>query len=312
MNSSTTIDTQAREWFVRLDAPDASEADWLLFQDWLEADERHRDAYDQVEALWIAVEDIPASSLPANENFGVRRRPAWLAPAMGIAAAVVLALGVGSLFLGQDVQTYSTTSQPRTLQLADGSTVYLNRHSEMSVRLRPDRREVTLADGEAAFDVSHDAERPFVITASGRSVNVLGTAFNVINHDGRFSVSVQRGVVSVKPSNNRGVVRLQAGQRIDQKGDGAAVLSRVDPAGASAWRNGLLVYRGSLLTEVGDDLSRYLNKPVKVAPSARVLRFSGVLRVGDEAVLLEQLQDLVPVDVDRSSDGVELTARGAD
>lgn len=312
MKSLANIETQAREWFVRLNAPDASENDWLSFQDWIEADERHRDAYDAVEALWVAVEDIPACSLPANENFSVRRRPVWLAPAIGVAAALVLTLGAGSLFVGRDIQTYSTGAEPRTVQLADGSTVYLNRHSEMSVRLRSGRREVTLADGEAAFDVTHDADRPFVISASGRSVNVLGTAFNVLNHDGRFSVSVERGVVSVTPSKERGVVRLQAGQRIDQKGDGAAVLSRVDPAGASAWRSGLLVYRGALLTEVGDDLSRYLNKPVKVGASARGLRFSGVLRVGDEAVLLEQLQELVPVDVDRSSDGVELTARGAD
>lgn len=311
MNNSASIDTQAREWFVRLNTDDASESDWLQFQDWIEADERHRHAYDQVEALWIAVEEIPASSLPANENFARRRRPSWLAPVIGIAAAVVLALGAGSMFLDGGTQTYSTQSEPRTLELADGSTVHLNRHSEMSVRLRSGRREVTLADGEAAFDVAHDADRPFVISASGRSVQVLGTAFNVLNHDGRFSVSVERGLVSVTPSRGHDALRLAAGQRVDQQDDGAAVVSRVDPAGASAWRSGLLVYRGASMTEVGDDLSRYLNKPVTVAPSLRGLRFSGVLRVGDEAVLLEQLQELAPVDVDRSPDGVELAARDA-
>lgn len=304
------IEAQAQGWFVRLNAPDASEGEWLAFQDWIEAGPAHREAYDRVEALWIALDDAPLSALPANDDIPVARRsrPAWLYPAVGMAAALVLAVGVWPLF-GPHAEIYQTASEPRTVELSDGSVIHMNRHSELSVRMEKDRREVTLSDGEAAFDVAHNAARPFVITASDHSVQVLGTAFNVVNHDGRFSVSVERGVVAVTPASSRDVLRLTAGQRVDQLGVQTAVLSRVDPASASTWRSGVLVYRNASLAAVGDDLSRYLDKPVNVSVSAQNLRFTGVLRVADEAVMLEQLKELAPVEVARSADEVDLTGR---
>lgn len=39
-------------------------------------------------------------------------------------------------------------------------------------------REVWL-DGEAYFDVEHDAEHPFIVHSRRQSVRVLGTTFNV-------------------------------------------------------------------------------------------------------------------------------------
>ncbi len=310
MNIHTDIEETARGWFVRLNGPDASEAEWLAFQDWIEAASAHRDAYDRVEALWIALDEVPPSVLPANDDLpGARRsRPVWLYPAVGMAAALVLAVGVWPLFATR-TEVYQTDSAPRTVELSDGSVIHMNRHSDLSVRMERGRREVTLSDGEAAFDVAHNASRPFVITASDHSVQVLGTAFNVLNHDGRFSVSVERGVVAVTPASSRDVMRLTAGQRVDQFGRQQAVLSRVDPASASTWRSGVLVYRNASLAEVGDDLSRYLGKPVNVSVSAQNLRFTGVLRVADEAVMLEQLKELAPVEVARSADGVDLTGR---
>ncbi|RZJ00869.1 MAG: DUF4880 domain-containing protein [Brevundimonas sp.] len=313
MTLSSDIDDQAQGWFVRLNADDASEAEWLGFQDWIESDATHRQAYDRVEQLWIDLDDVPTAALTANDDFiGVRRpRPAWLYPAIGMAAAVALTVGVWPTIFGDRADVYRTTSQPRTVALADGSVVHMNRYSNLSVRLRQDRREVKLADGEAAFDIVHNAARPFVISAGDHNVEVLGTAFNVVNHDDRFSVSVQRGVVAVTPARSHDVIRLTVGERIDQAGDQDAVLSRVDPASASLWRSGVLVYDNASLDQLGDDLSRYFDKPVNVAASARDLRFTGVLRVGDEATMLEQLGELIPVEVSSSPDRVELTRREA-
>ena len=63
------------------------------------------------------------------------------------------------------------------------------------------------------------------------------------------------------------------------------------------------------MTDVADDLSRYLDKPVVLSTSARALRFTGALRIGDEAVMLKQLQDFAPVRVDASSREVRVNAR---
>jgi transmembrane sensor len=324
MTTAQDIREQALGWFVQLNDVDAPESAWLGFQDWLERDDANRLAYDVVERAWIDLDGAVAQpvviAVAANDEVpAVRRttltglRRAWLVPTFAAAAALVVAVAAWPQMGGlTGVQTYSTDDEPRTVELADGSHIYLNRHSDLTVNLKASGRAVTLIDGEAAFDVTHDPARPFVITAGDHDVRVLGTAFNVLNHDGRFSVGVERGVVAVTPSRAKTSVNLRAGQRIDQIGSSPSVMSRVDPARASSWRQGVLIYRDASLADVANDLSRYLDKPVTVSSSAQPLHFTGALRVGDEATMLDQLQAFVPVGTKRSPSGVRLTTRGGD
>ncbi|CAN5351906.1 FecR domain-containing protein [soil metagenome] len=318
------IEEKALQWFVLLSDVDAPESAWLGFTDWLEADAAHASAYAAVERMWSeldAVSDpspaIMPSRRPANDDAPVRGtiarrkgRPAWLYPTLAAAAAVIVVVGAWPILIpGVSTQGYQTTDAPRTIVLSDGSQIDMNRHSDLTVRMASSHRDVVLKDGEAAFDVTHDSARPFVIRSGDHDVRVLGTAFNVLNHDGHFSVGVRRGVVAVTPSGQNAVVRLTAGQKIDQAGSSTPVMSQTDPAGVSAWRGGVLIYRNSTLGEVAQDLSRYLDKPVTVSPSAQPLRFTGALQVGDEARMLEQLQEFLPIGVTRSSTTVRLTRR---
>lgn len=314
MTAQSDIDEQALRWFVTLREPDTTEETWLAFQDWLEAGAAHRHAYDRVEQAWIDCDEPASAPEVANDapqgtaprvHAGDRRRK-WLLPAMGLAATIVLAFGL--LDRTPPLQTFHTDGETRTVVLADGSRIFLNRHTDLSIRLESDGRRVAMTDGEAAFDVAHDADRPFVITAGDHSVRVLGTAFNVLSHDDRFSVGVERGVVAVRPR-SRASVRLVAGQKLAQIGAGPPILSRIDPAGTASWRDGVLVYRGSSISDVAFDLSRYLDKRVTVSPAARNLRFTGALKVSDEVTMLRQLQDFAPVRVSRSGTSIDLAPR---
>lgn len=64
--------------------------------------------------------------------------------------------------------------------LPDGTSVWLNSDSrlEYDARFNDSVREVTL-EGEAYFDVTKNARRPFIVHTSGIDIRVLGTAFNV-------------------------------------------------------------------------------------------------------------------------------------
>ena len=106
-------------------------------------------------------------------------------------------------------------------------------------------------------------------------------------------------------------VRLTAGQALTQTAQKTPALAAVAPDRASAWRQGVLVYRDRPLGDVADDLSRYLDKPVVLSTSARALRFTGALRIGDEAVMLQQLQDFLPIRIDASANAVRVDAREA-
>jgi transmembrane sensor len=203
----------------------------------------------------------------------------------------------------------------RMLNLADGSRIHLNSASRLTVRLERKARYVDLAEGEAAFDVSHDPARPFLIAAGERNIRVVGTEFDVLRHDGRLKVTVRRGVVSVERSDaGAGVkpVLLRAGDQLEHEaGETTSTLRKVDPEAVFAWRTGSLVYRNQSLGEVVDDLNRYFVTPLRVPGPAGKLRFSGVLKIDSEEAVVDRLQAFLPVVAERGPDGLTLKMRQA-
>ncbi|WP_426037666.1 FecR family protein [Brevundimonas sp. DC300-4] len=315
--TTSDIHDQALNWFVRLGDADAPEGAWLEFQTWLEADPARGEAYGRIEQVWVALDaHAPAEAvvapIAANDVKPLRGgfSRAWLTPLLATAAAAVMVVGFWPEISGEGrFRTYSTDDAPREVVLPDGSRLSMNRHSDLRVRIGARDREVAMAGGEVAFDVTHDPARPFLIAAEAHEIRVLGTVFNVLSHSGRFSVGVRRGRVAVSGDAMPEMVQLGVGEQLVQDGSAAAVVSRIDPGQASAWHEGVLVYRETDLGTVAEDLSRYLNKPVSVSESARALRFTGALRIGDEATMLRQLQDFVPIRATRENDGIRLTAR---
>jgi transmembrane sensor len=90
-----------------------------------------------------------------------RRRPVlrWMA---GLAASVIVAAGLDWwLTLSRPDQFQTKVGEQRSVLLADGSRVTLNTASRIEVRLQADQRVVQLLQGEALFEVAHDAQRPF-------------------------------------------------------------------------------------------------------------------------------------------------------
>lgn len=317
--TDASVHDQALRWFAALCDDAADEGEWLTFQDWLEADPEHARQYDAVQRLWLDLEDAAdASGIVAPVPAARRRPPAGrvsarrrLVPVLAIAASMVLAAGLW-INLSARPQSFVTTDADRIVMLKDGSSVHLNRHSRMSVRMTAGQRTVTLDEGEAAFDVVHRPDRPFVVVSGERSVRVLGTVFDVLNHKGRYRVAVQRGAVAVDTGADDAGTRLAAGQAIERLGQARPVRYSLSPDEAIAWTQGTLIYRNASLSTVADDLSRYLDKPVIVGDPAKRVMFTGVLQVGDEATMASQLEDLLPIRISRTSAEVRLTLRGQD
>src|SRR3546814_1715621 len=58
------------------------------------------------------------------------------------------------------------------------SDLWLDANTELHVGYRWWRRNVDVVRGQASFDVAHDAQRPFIVTAGGGIVTARGTRFN--------------------------------------------------------------------------------------------------------------------------------------
>jgi len=91
------------------------------------------------------------------------------------------------------------------LVLPDGSQVWLNAGSRITYpnSFNTALREVNL-EGEAFFDVTHNAKRPFIVHTSGIDIKVLGTAFNVKSYasDATIEATLLRGSIEVVKKND--------------------------------------------------------------------------------------------------------------
>ena len=86
------------------------------------------------------------------------------------------------------------------IKLPDGTQVWLNADSKLTFKenFGDKTREVSL-NGEAFFDVFHDAEHPFIIHTGKADVKVLGTTFNIRNYalDKTMEATLIKGKIEV-------------------------------------------------------------------------------------------------------------------
>jgi transmembrane sensor len=282
------------------------EGDWLAFEAWLQSAPGHRGAYDKAMALWLdldrqaeplaaAIANLVPESVPAAR----RPTPRWMGGALMSVAAVAVTFAAFGVNRSASPTVYETAKgEHRAVTLADGTRVTLNGATKIAVRLERNRRDVNLAQGEASFDVVHDAARPFQV--------------NVLRANGDIVVTVRQGMVEAAPTNDgRRTITLGAGSQMQHReGADGAVVTQVAADDAFAWRSGQLIYRNQRLAQIAADLNRYGDVQVRVDGPAADLRFSGVLAIDDQQAMVRRLVALLPISETRH-DGV-MTLHGVD
>ena len=309
--SEIALREQAADWHVRLGSDRATEADWLAFELWLAEAPAHGRAYAAVEVLWSALDAAPASAVTSVRSLRPRRRLALWA---GLAAAsLVAAIALGITLLGpRQADSYVTArGERRQIALADGSQLTLNGGSRLTVRLSRGERRVVMADAEVLFDVAKDPARPFVIEAGDRQVRVVGTQFNVLRRDGDLRVSVQRGVVEVRPAGEPGgapIARLLKGQTLaHREGQSGDQVGPGDVEAAAAWTDGRLIVRGERLEDVASVLNRYVETPIVIDPDAQNLPVTAVLMLDRDDVMVGRLATFLSLDMRREPNAIHLS-----
>ena len=153
------------------------------------------------------------------------------------------------------------------LTLADGTLVCLNAGSKLRfpVQFSGITRKVEL-EGEGYFQVARNEEIPFVVSASGVNIMVLGTEFNVSNYPENEDVQTTliKGKVQVTLSENMDGYTLHPGkQAVYNKESGEVTVANVDVSYATAWREGRLRFRDRPLKEIMDFISRWYDVDVE-------------------------------------------------
>jgi ferric-dicitrate binding protein FerR (iron transport regulator) len=112
--------------------------------------------------------------------------------------------------------------------------------------------------GEGYFEVARDEGRPFVVTAGGVDLRVLGTAFNVNTHDpeGRVLATLVSGSLSVSATGDDDGLLLRPGQQAVASDEGI-VAREVDVALYTSWVHGRFAFEGAALGQIARQLERW-------------------------------------------------------
>ncbi len=311
------LEEEALAWVRRIQDPDF--ADWVAHADWLEADPRHLEMFDRISMLVEdATDGLTAAGPtrlvdrpePVNDNPPIPTvRHRWRRTAgFAVAAGIVGFLVAPQLHHSAPVvETFATSpGQTRDVALADGTRIALNGGSKLRVDMA-NPRAVTLAGGEAYFEVVHDAARPFVVHVGGGMIRDVGTAFDVALDGSAAEVAVHEGAVEAGQPDR--ATQLRVGQAARIAADGSTTLiAHVEPASVGDWRSGRLSFRNATLDRVARDLSRNLGEPVTLDPTLSGRRFTGVVVLSaDHDRVMHQLADVMGLAITRAGQGWRLS-----
>lgn len=154
------------------------------------------------------------------------RRAIHLSLLKRVAAAALLLLitGVGILMmanrpkqlLAQSDNTAFTLPDQTEIVMQEGAALTYDRH------FGDQSRNVSMR-GDIRFSVAHDKNKPFIVSTPTANITVLGTVFDVSEHDEGTALSVISGKVLFTPESPAVQVLCTSGMRIDYKAKGKEI-----------------------------------------------------------------------------------------
>jgi len=285
-DNSISVSEQAAHWWVVLHDGEPSSTDKREFAEWVARAPERVEAYLRVARVHAALSQpdlrwpkTPAAALIENalppeasrrplpqqwaraERRTKRRLPALVA--IGLAASLLVAIGADWLLLSRPQQVQTGFGEQRSLVLGDGSRVTLNTSSKIEIRLRTDRRVVDLIEGEALFEVAHEAKRPFDVRVGNVVVRALGTQFDIDQRPARTTVTVVEGRVAMTrgggpAQGDAALAELSAGDRVLIDEGGSIKLQQgVNLEEATAWTRHQLIFERRPMSEIAAEFNRY-------------------------------------------------------
>lgn len=191
---------------------------------------------------------------------------------------------------------YNTLYNPKgskviDMALSDGTHVWLNAGSTVTypVVFMGDERKVSV-NGEAYFEVAHDATRPFIVSKGETSVLVLGTHFNVNAYDDERDIRVTLLEGAVKISNKTSNGLLKPGEQARVATKTINISKEVNLDAVMAWKNGRFNFDNADLSTVLRQLARWYDLEIVYEGNIPEREFGGQMQ---RNLLLSQILEIL-------------------
>ncbi|WXL26341.1 FecR family protein [Ectopseudomonas mendocina] len=292
----------AIEWQLCLDSGLATDEQRHQFSLWLAAHPDHSKVWQQLNGLDVRL--ASAASTPARHALLYRaNKPQRRLPGAALGLFIAAGLGLGLLQEYRPLSDYladerTDYGEQREIQLSDHTRVRLNSGSAMDIHYDAHQRRLYLRNGEIFIQTGHDDTRPFIVETAHGSLRALGTRFLVRREGDATRLTVIQSAVAATPAEVSRERVIKQGEQVlmqrQQLGD-----IQPAPAGAAAWRHGMLVADNMRLADLLDALAEYRTGYLGVDSRLADLRISGSFPLQDSDMALAALPPSLPVKIEK-------------
>lgn len=322
--AESEVKAQARAWWVRLRSGRATFEDAEAYRRWCAEHPEHARVAHEFSDAWstlnaAAAEIIQEHPSAARDWDGTTGKTHPLRPGRRAFVGFAVAAGASWLALRPPLQLWPAlgdfaadyrtgTGEQRQVALSDRVVVEMNTQTRINLVSMQQttqagearQRCIDLLAGEAEIAAgAPPPDRatpilPVVVTAGRGRVRALVAQFNVRRTGDQVCVTCVSGSVTVEHPQRS--LTLHAAEQMIFDDHEVHPAAAVDPAAATAWRRGLLVFKDVPLAQVVDEINRY--RPGKVILRNTNLRQSkvqaqvSIAKVDDAVVMLARLYDL--------------------
>jgi transmembrane sensor len=330
---SATARAEAAAWVARLHGPNRTPEVEAGLRRWLSEDPERAAALELMTETWeksaMLVRGLQARRPPREHrrttlSFGTTF---WRAAC----AAIVLIVVFGTVAYLRTDAVSTGVGEQRTLVLEDGSRIVLNTASRAVVDYDRHVRRVRLERGEALFEVAQHPNWPFVVSAAGREVRALGTAFVVRKEEGQdLVVTLVEGKVTVGrndetaappsemsgsavvPERSAALFTLSPGQRLTLASSHPPRIDRPSLERVTAWQRGQVVLDETRLADAVAEMNRYSRTRLVIEdPVSAGTPISGIFRAGDSDSFAAAVAKTYHLEIRATEREIVLTGRAA-
>lgn len=264
-----------------------SRADYLKMKELVQSDDSRLE--DAMRAHWEEFQHEPLSAakdLTSIQQLVIKRKASatfssgarilhfYSKVAAVLVLPLMLALGYFYFKMGdflQQQQVFVEISSPAgartSLNLPDGSAVWLNGNSQIRYPADFKQNRLVQLQGEALFQVHSDAKHPFLVQFHELTVKATGTKFNVNAYDESSTVAVilEEGKVQVYDTNGKVKQLMTPGHELNfEKKTASMDYSKKNVSAYTEWANGRLVFENAPMSEVVSRLSHWYGIAVEI------------------------------------------------
>jgi ferric-dicitrate binding protein FerR (iron transport regulator) len=220
-----------------------------------------------------------------------------LIPLIGL--GILYWVSYSSQLTSQYTETIAPRGQKSQIVLVDGTKVWLNSDTKIRYKgnFNNDQRDVYL-DGEAFFEVTKNAHRPFIVHTTGISIKVLGTKFNVkaYSDEDLVETSLFEGNISLLMTNPNSkavaVKEVKPGQSfLYSKTNRELESNRFSQEEICGWKKNQLIFKDDTFSNLVKKVERWYD--VQVVYDEKLFKDRRLTLELNEGERLEQLMKIV-------------------